>query len=67
MVSYSKEINEGTARVNVYLSKMTVATALNHPKQGKTQLYRRNVDAKLLNKIFINPRVHTNCGYKTRN
>jgi len=52
-------------RINVYYSKMTVATALEHPKKGKTQLYRRNVDWGLLNKIFSNPRQHTGKGYFT--
>lgn len=50
-------------RVNVYYSKMTVATALRHPTSGNTQIYRRNVGYKLLKKIFDNPRVHTGLGY----
>ena len=53
-------------QVNVYTTKMTVGTALTHPKQGKTQLFRRDVSMQLLDKIFDNPRVHTGIGYKTR-
>jgi hypothetical protein len=56
MISFAKEF----ARINVYYSKMTVATSLNHPKKGKTQLFRRNVSEKFMRKIFVNPRVHTN-------
>lgn len=59
MVSYTS----GICRINIYLSKMTVATCLDHPKQGKTQMFRRNVTFAELDKIFKNPRVHTNKGY----
>lgn len=59
MVSYLN----GYARINIYLSKMTVATCLEHPTKGKTQLFRKNVSFKELEKIFENPRVHTNKGY----
>lgn len=51
------------ARINVYYSKMTVATCINHPKKGKTQLFRRHVSLNELKKIFTNPRVHTDMGY----
>ena len=50
-------------RINVYYSKMTVATCINHPQKGKTQLFRRRVSINELKKIFINPRVHTDMGY----
>lgn len=45
---------------------MTVATCINHPKQGKTQLFRKNVSFDELDKIFKNPRVHTGKGYQTK-
>lgn len=60
MLSYKK----GDARINVYCSKMTVATCMNHPKKGKTQMFRRCVDMELLQKIFDNPRIHTGLGYR---
>ena len=53
-------------RINIYITKMTVATCLDHPKLGKTQMFRKNVTEKELNKIFKNPRVHTNKGYRTK-
>lgn len=59
MVSYS----DGATRINVYLTKMTVATCLNHPKKGPTQLFRRNVTTKELDQIFAYPRKHTGKGY----
>lgn len=56
----------GDVRVNVYYTTMTVGTCLDHPKQGKTQLFRRDVTEKELEMILRNPRVHTHKGYKTR-
>ncbi len=63
MVSWRKN----KQRINVYLSKMTFVTAIDHPRQGKTQLYRRQIrDEDLIEKIFKNPRVHTTSGYKLK-
>ncbi len=63
MASFYKE----KMRVNVYLTTMSVATSLDHPKKGKTQLFRKKVNLKLLTRIFENPRVHTGSGYYTKN
>lgn len=62
MISFRKD----TTRINVYYSTMTVGTCLNHPKQGKTQLFRRGVDRELLTKLMKNPRQHTGVGYKRK-
>jgi hypothetical protein len=53
-------------RVNVYSTTMTVATCLNHPLKGRTQLFRRRVGLGLLERIFENPRVHTDRGYREK-
>ncbi len=66
MISFTKEYKGSKARINVWLTTKTVSTALNHPKQGKTQLYRKKVDIPLMHKIFKNPRTHTNRGYQKR-
>jgi hypothetical protein len=60
--------NSGRMQVNVYYTTGTVGTCLNHPKQGKTQLFRRGVHTvEVLSTIFQNPRaVHTGTGYKLR-
>jgi hypothetical protein len=51
-------------RINVYYTKMTVATCIEHPKYGKTQLFRRGVwEEGELRKLFKNPRTHTRKGY----
>ena len=67
MASWVKQEGQNDMRINVYLTKMTVATSLNHPKKGKTQLYRRQVfKSELLEKLFKNPRQHTDKGYYTK-
>lgn len=64
--SYMLSFQKPEMRINVYYTKMTVTTCINHPRQGKTQLFRRNVDNKLMDKIFENPRIHTGLGYFTK-
>lgn len=62
MVSFFKN----GARINVWYTKMTVATVVNHPLKGRNQLYRKHVSDKMMEQIFINPRVHTPLGYRYR-
>eukprot|EP00927_Polykrikos_kofoidii_P077206 TRINITY_DN74174_c0_g1_i1.p1 TRINITY_DN74174_c0_g1~~TRINITY_DN74174_c0_g1_i1.p1 ORF type:complete len:430 (-),score=54.07 TRINITY_DN74174_c0_g1_i1:90-1265(-) len=50
-------------RINVYYTTGTVGTYLDHPRMGKTQLFRRGVDLTLLEVIMRNPRTHTDLGY----
>lgn len=59
MASYS----DGATRINIYLTTMTVATCLSHPKKGATQLFRKNVTLLMLDEIFSYPRKHTGKGY----
>ena len=51
-------------RVNIYYTTRTVGTALNHPSQGKMQLFRRNCSNEELKEIMQNPRVHTSKAYR---
>jgi hypothetical protein len=62
MLSYS----DGQTRINIYLTRMTVATCLNHPTKGATQLFRKNVNYEMLKEIFEYPRKHTGKGYYKR-
>ena len=59
---------QGNCRVNVWKSghSFTVGTCLDHPKQGKTQLFRRNLNEKEVMELLKNPRKHTGKGYKRR-
>jgi hypothetical protein len=52
--------------LTVWYPKMTVQTALRHPRLGRTQLTRKKVDMALLEEIMINPRVHTSKGYRNK-
>lgn len=65
MVSFERRVDGHRQRINIWFTTGTVATALWHPKKGKTQLYRKDVSRSLLKRIFENPRVHTAMGYYT--
>lgn len=62
LVSYRKD----DVRINIYLTTNTVATCINHPKKGKTQLFRKHVSYDEMKQLFINPRTHTGKGYYTK-
>jgi hypothetical protein len=66
MVAFSKIIDGRPARINVWPIRMTVGTYITHPKQGKTQLFRKYVTPAEMEKIFKNPRQHTGKGYKRK-
>ena len=59
----STDDHSSPVRVNVYYTTGTVGTCLTHPRQGKTQLFRRNVDLSTLAELFREPRLHTGTGY----
>ena len=60
MASYGKD----GVRLNFYLSTGTVGSCLDHPTQGKTQLFQRAVTDP--SALFDNPRLHTDMGYHTK-
>lgn len=53
------------ARLNFYYTTGTVGSALDHPRQGKTQLFRRDMTIDQVRELLSNPRVHTGAGYHT--
>jgi hypothetical protein len=57
---------KGTSQINVYWSKMTVATIVDHPVKPRRQLYRKHVSSEELKRLFKNPRLHTRRGYYRR-
>lgn len=59
MASYKKD----GVRLNFWISTGTVGSYLDHPTQGKTQLFRRDIDMCGVAAIFDNPRHHTGVGY----
>jgi len=64
MATYLSE--DERVKVHVYLRTRTVATQLDHPRRGKTQLFRRDVSIEDLRRIFGDPREHTSKGYYKR-
>jgi hypothetical protein len=63
MASYKKE----GVRLNFWLSTGTVGSYLEHPRRGKTQLFRREVSMSEARDVFDNPRQHTGKGYHRKN
>lgn len=51
-------------KLDWYFTTATMKTSLDHPKQGKTQMFRKNVDPSLYRKILEDPRTHTKKGYQ---
>lgn len=54
-------------QLNIWCTTGTVGSYLNHPRRGKTQLFRRSISSySELREIFNNPRVHGYDGYYRR-
>ena len=64
MSSYRNEKGE---RLNVFDTTGTVATTVDHPRQGRNQMFRKDNTPEDIAKYFENPRVHTDRGYHSRN
>ena len=60
LASYRKD----DMRLNFYLSTGTVGSCVDHPKKGKTQLFRKYLENPM--SLFDNPRQHTGKGYYTK-
>ena len=59
--------DHGPVRIDVYFTTGKVTTSLHHPTRGRGQLQRDfEPDYSLLEKIFVNPRYHSDSGYHTR-
>lgn len=62
VIAFEKS-DPGRCRVNVYYTTGTVATCLDHPRSGKTQLFRRGQTLGDVEAVFRDPRRHTGVGY----
>ena len=59
--------NGDLMQINVWCSTGTVGSHLHHPRQGKSQLFRRECHSMSdLRDVFANPRVHGYGGYHER-
>lgn len=58
--------DESMVKLDFYFTTGTVKTSLDHPTQGKTQLFASKVTPDVYVQILQNPRVHTNVRYKKK-
>jgi len=66
VIIFNRHTENGHEQMDVYWTTCTIKTSINHPRQGKTQMFRRDVDLELYKKICKNPRAHTSKGYQRR-
>ena len=60
------EEDESIVKLDWYFTTGTVKTSLDHPMQGKTQMFASEVDPVTYRHILHDPRAHTNVRYQTR-
>ncbi|CAK0787217.1 hypothetical protein CVIRNUC_010433 [Coccomyxa viridis] len=53
-------------KMDYYPTTGTVKTSMDHPSQGKTQMFRRGLDDAGFQQVLENPRYHTGQGYQTK-
>lgn len=53
-------------KMDYYPTTGTVKTSMDHPSQGHTQMFRRDLDESDFGRVLDNPRAHTNEGYQTK-
>jgi len=66
LVFLERWLQDDKYELHVWCTTGTIGSYLDHPRQGPTQLYRRNVSWSELRQIMNNPRVHTGTGYHER-
>lgn len=59
LVFLERWLQDDKYELHVWCTTGTIGSYLDHPRQGPTQLYRRNVSWSELRQIMNNPRVHT--------
>lgn len=57
---------EGVVKLDWYFTTGTVKTSMDHPRQGKTQLFGAKVNPEVYADILVKPRSHTSERYHTR-
>jgi len=59
----SAEPQETLVKLDWYFTTATVKTALDHPVQGKTQLFAKDCNPHQYAQVLTNPRTHTGKRY----
>ncbi|KAG2498381.1 hypothetical protein HYH03_003640 [Edaphochlamys debaryana] len=55
--------NDAGVKADYYYTTGTIKTSMDHPRQGPTQLFRRDLSDSQYNAVLNNPRTHTGQGY----
>jgi hypothetical protein len=54
----------GDVKMDYYPTTGTVKTSMDHPVQGHTQMFRRDLSSSQFSAVASNPRAHTGHGYQ---
>ncbi|KAL4425669.1 hypothetical protein ABPG75_009685 [Micractinium tetrahymenae] len=65
-VEYWAWAQDPSVKIDYYPTTGTVKTMLDHPSQGRTQMFRRNLSEDGFIRVLLNPRAHTGKGYQRR-
>eukprot|EP00276_Gloeochaete_wittrockiana_P005045 CAMPEP_0184652934 /NCGR_PEP_ID=MMETSP0308-20130426/10646_1 /TAXON_ID=38269 /ORGANISM="Gloeochaete witrockiana, Strain SAG 46.84" /LENGTH=88 /DNA_ID=CAMNT_0027088103 /DNA_START=166 /DNA_END=432 /DNA_ORIENTATION=+ len=57
---------KGDTKMDYYPTTGTVKTSMDHPSQGKTQMFRRDLNEGQFQSVLQNPREHTGQGYQRK-
>ena len=63
---YKRERDGETILLDCWPSTGTIGSYLKHPRKGRTQLFREQVNDEEARQIFVDPRTHTGKGYQQR-
>ena len=53
-------------KLDYYPTTGTCKTSMDHPSQGKTQMFRKNLSDRDFARVLDDPRAHTRAGYQTK-
>jgi hypothetical protein len=58
-------VNKNNTKIDIYYSKMTIGLTFVHPREGKKQVFKKNISLNKLKKIFNNPLLYSVECYET--
>ena len=64
--SLSRSSTPDGVKLDYYPTTGTVKTSMEHPRQGSTQMFRKNLSDRDFARVLDDPRAHTRAGYQTK-
>lgn len=61
-----KHFQKDDVKMDFYPNTGTVKTSMDHPEQGKTQMWRKGLSDADFKRVCENPRAHTGQGYQRK-